>query len=77
MYNRDMKNKITQKKETKMQNNNFEICYTSDCCGAYVHSDAQICPTCLEHCEVIEDCTVYENSEAVAFQSQLDFYGAG
>jgi hypothetical protein len=58
-------------------NKNFEICYTSDCCGEYVHSDAQICPACLEHCEVIEDCTVYDDSEAVAFQSQLDFYGAG
>ena len=36
-------------------NKNFEICYTSDCCGEYVHSDAQICPACLEHCEVVED----------------------
>ena len=54
-----------------------EIDYVTDCCGEYVHSDSQICPACLEHCEVIEDCTVYENSEAVAFQSQLDFYGAG
>ena len=57
--------------------NNFEICYTSDCCGAYVHSDAQICPTCYEHCEVIEDCTVYEDSDAAHFDSMLDFHGAG
>lgn len=56
---------------------NFEIVYTSDCCGASVHSDADICPTCYEHCEVIEDRTDYDCSEAVRFQSQLDFYGAG
>ena len=72
-----MENKITKKKETTMKNNNFEICYTSDCCGAYVQSDAQICPTCYEHCEVIEDCSVYEDSESVHFDSMLDFYGAG
>lgn len=58
-------------------NQNFEIHYTSDCCGAYVHSDAQICPTCYEHCEVIEDRIDYESSEAVHFESSLDFYGAG
>lgn len=72
-----MKNITTKKKETKMQNNNFEICYTSDCCGEYVHSDAQICPACLEHCEVVEDCTVYDDCESVHFDSMLDFYGAG
>jgi len=58
-------------------NQNFEIHYTSDCCGSYVHSDAEICPACLEHCEVIEDRIDYECSEAVHFESSLDFYGAG
>ena len=58
-------------------NQNFEICYTSDCCGSYVHSDAEICPACLEHCEVIEDCTVYDDSDAGHFDSMLDFHGAG
>ena len=58
-------------------NQNFEIHYTSDCCGSYVHSDAEICPACLEHCEVIEDRIDYDSAETVAFQSQLDFYGAG
>ena len=57
--------------------NNFEITYHSDCCGSYVHSDAQICPDCLEHCEVIEDRVDYDDSEAVHFQAGLDFYGAG
>jgi len=57
-------------------NQNFEIHYTSDCCGSYVHSDAEICPACLEHCEVIEDRIDYESSEAVHFESSLDFYGA-
>ena len=58
-------------------NNNFEITYTSDCCGASVHSDAELCPTCLEHCEVIEDRVDYDCSEAVHFESSLDFHGAG
>ena len=57
-------------------NQNFEIVYSSDCCGASVHSDADICPTCYEHCEVIEDRTDYDCSEAVHFQAGLDFYGA-
>jgi hypothetical protein len=56
---------------------NFEIVYSSDCCGTSVHSDADICPTCYEHCEVIEDRTDYDCSEAVHFQASLDFYGAG
>ena len=55
---------------------NFEIVYSSDCCGTSVHSDADICPTCYEHCEVIEDRTDYDDSEAVHFQAGLDFYGA-
>jgi ubiquitin len=55
---------------------NFEIVYSSDCCGASVHSDADLCPTCLEHCEVIEDRIDYDDSEAVHFQAGLDFYGA-
>ena len=56
---------------------NFEIVYSSDCCGTSVHSDADICPTCYEHCEVIEDRTDFDDSEAVHFEAQLDFYGAG
>jgi hypothetical protein len=60
-----------------MLNNNFEIVYSSDCCGASVHSDADICPTCYEHCEVIEDRTDFDCSEAVHFESSLDFHGAG
>jgi len=65
------------KQRIKIMSNNFEIYYTSDCCGTSVHSDADICPTCYEHCEVIEDRTDYEESEAVHFQAGLDFYGAG
>ena len=57
--------------------NNFEITYSTDCCETPCHSDAQICPTCYEHCEVIEDRIDYDSPETVAFQSQLDFYGAG
>ena len=57
--------------------NNFEIYYTSDCCGTSVHSDADICPTCYEHCEVIEDRVDYDGSDDVHFQASLDFYGAG
>ena len=60
-----------------MSNNNFEIVYSSDCCGTSVHSDADLCPTCYEHCEVIEDRTDFDCSEAVHFQSSLDFHGAG
>ena len=56
---------------------NFEIYYVTDCCGSYVHSDAQICPDCLEHCEVIEERVDFDDSEAVHFQASLDFYGAG
>ena len=44
---------------------------------SYVHSDADLCPTCLEHCEVIEERVDYDCSEAVHFESSLDFYGAG
>ena len=54
--------------------NNFEIYLHSDCCGAYVHSDAELCP---KDCEVIEDRVDYDCSEAVHFESSLDFYGAG
>ena len=56
---------------------NFEIYYVTDCCGSYVQSDAQICPDCLEHCEVIEDRVDFDDSESVHFQASLDFYGAG
>jgi len=56
--------------------NNFEITYTSDCCGAYVHSDAELCPTCLEHCEVIEDRVDYDCSEAVHAAQGLDYFSA-
>ena len=55
-------------------NQNFEIHYTSDCCGSYVHSDAEICPACLEHCEVIEDRIDYESSEAVHAAQGLDSF---
>ena len=55
-------------------NQNFEICYTSDCCGSYVHSDAEICPACLEHCEVIEDRIDYDCSEAVHAAQGLDYF---
>ena len=48
-----------------------------DCCGAYVENDADICPTCYEHCEVIEDRVDYDGSDDVHFQASLDFYGAG
>ena len=57
--------------------NTFETVYTTDCCGTDCSNDTDICPTCLEHCEVIEDQIGYDDSEAVAFQSQLDFFGAG
>ena len=60
-----------------MSNNNFSIEWRTDCCGAYVENDADICPDCYEHCEVIEDRIDYESSEAVHFESSLDFYGAG
>ena len=56
--------------------NNFSIEYRTDCCGAYVHSDAQICPDCYEHCEVIEDRVDYDDGEHVHFQASLDQYGA-
>ena len=29
--------------------------YTTDCCGAYCDQDAQICPECKEHCEVVTE----------------------
>ena len=54
--------------------NNFEIYYTSDCCGANVHSDADICPTCYEHCEVIEERVDYDCSEAVHAAQGLDYF---
>ena len=58
--------------------NNFEIYYTSDCCGSSVHSDADICPTCYEHCEVIEDRVDYDtDGNVISFDSSLDQYGAG
>ena len=57
--------------------NNFEITYSTDCCGYPCHSDQDICPTCSEHCEVIEERVDYDDSEAVHFQASLDFYGAG
>ena len=56
---------------------NWETTYSSDCCGSPVHSDAELCTRCGEHCEVIEDRVDYDDSEAVHFQSSLDFYGAG
>ena len=74
VYNVDITSKLLER--IKMSNN-FEITYHSDCCGAYVHSDADLCPTCLEHCEVIEERVDFECSEAVHFESSLDFYGAG
>ena len=60
-----------------MSNNNFSIEYRTDCCGAYVENDADICPTCYEHCEVIEDRVDYDGGDHVHFQASLDFYGAG
>ena len=57
--------------------NNFEIYYVTDCCGSYVQSDAQICPDCLEHCEVIEDRVDFDESGAVQFEASLDLHGAG
>ena len=57
--------------------NNFEITYATDCCGYPCHSDQDICPECLEHCEVIEDRVEYDDAYSVGFQSSLDFHGAG
>jgi len=54
--------------------NNFEIYYASDCCGANVHSDTDLCPTCLEHCEVIEERVDYDCSEAVHAAQGLDYF---
>lgn len=56
--------------------NNFEIYYASDCCGASVHSDADLCPACLEHCEVIEERVDYDCSEAVHAAQGLDYFCA-
>jgi hypothetical protein len=33
----------------------IEIAYVSDCCGEYCRDDAQCCPACGEHCEVISE----------------------
>ena len=27
----------------------------SECCGAYLYADVDICPKCLEHCTIIEE----------------------
>ena len=38
----------------------IETVTSTDCCGEYCTHDAQICPACLEHCEVIvEEVEVY------------------
>jgi hypothetical protein len=38
----------------------IETVTSTDCCGEYCTHDAQICPACLEHCEVIvEEIEVY------------------
>jgi hypothetical protein len=55
-------------------NQNFEITYSTDCCGYPCHSDQDICPECLEHCEVIEDRIDYESSEAVHAAQGLDYF---
>lgn len=33
----------------------IEIAYVTDCCGEYCRDDAQCCPACGEHCEVISE----------------------
>jgi hypothetical protein len=33
----------------------IEIAFISDCCGEYCRDDAQCCPACGEHCEVIPE----------------------
>lgn len=36
--------------------NVISVIFTSDCCGAnmtFAQADYEICPCCLEHCEVI------------------------
>jgi hypothetical protein len=57
--------------------NIYETVYSTDCCGTECSNDTDICPTCFEHCEVIEDQVSYDDSYAVGFQSSLDFHGAG
>ena len=59
-YNVDIRNK--EKKflgESKMSRiegyTRIEIAYVSDCCGEYCREDAQCCPACGEHCEVIQE----------------------
>ena len=54
--------------------NNFEITYSTDCCGYPCHSDQDICPTCSEHCEVIEERVDYDDSEAVHAAQGLDYF---
>lgn len=57
--------------------NTYETVYATDCCGTPCSNDTDLCPTCFEHCEVIEDQLTYDDSYAVGFQSSLDFHGAG
>ena len=40
----------------------LQLIITSDCCGSYVESDAQICPDCREHCQVIEQSVDYDDA---------------
>ena len=65
LYNVDIRNKEREtQKEMKMKTIEeyfrIETVTTTDSCGEYCSHDAQICPACLEHCEVIvEEIEVY------------------
>ena len=39
----------------------------SDCCGALMYDDCDICPECKEHCEPIEDYE-YEAAKKEAYE---------
>ena len=49
---------------------NWETTYSSDCCGSPVHSDAELCTRCGEHCEVIEETVDFEEE----WDGQPDLY---
>jgi len=52
-----MKNETFTLENEKMIENTFtlELVAYSECCGEYCNEDAQLCPRCGEHCEVVTE----------------------
>ena len=44
----------------------------SNCCGAKMYDDCDICPECKEHCEPIEDYEYAQNAKDSYLEDRMD-----